>query len=61
MHPRYNSAGRRRQAARPAKRSAVEFWTRIRDEINREHRVLAGIDPRSPHIRPTLAIVGGAR
>jgi len=54
VQPRYNRAGARRQAAQPPKRSG-EYWARIRDAINREHRVIAALDPRSPRIRPTLA------
>jgi hypothetical protein len=34
---------------------SIEQWTRLRDQVDREHRVVAHADPRSPRVRPTLA------
>ena len=52
MHSPYNRAAFRQQDI--AEIRSAEMWARIRDAINREHRVLAALDPRSPRIRPTL-------
>jgi hypothetical protein len=52
--PQENSKQRRR-------RYSAEAWSCLRGVIDREHRSLAAADPRSPRIKPTLALIGGAR
>jgi hypothetical protein len=39
----------------PHPRYSSEQWSRVRGAIEREHRMLAALDPRSPRIRPTVA------
>jgi len=52
VHPPYNRAAIRRQDIIEFR--SAEMWARIREEIRREHRLIAALDPRSPRIRPTL-------
>jgi hypothetical protein len=49
-HHRQNSKDRRRPID----------WGKLRERIAREHRLIAGANPRSPRVRPSLAH-GGAR
>jgi len=56
--PQSNS---RRRSPKQPRRLTTEAWARIRDQVNREHRVLAAADPRSPRIKPTLAPMGWVR
>jgi hypothetical protein len=55
-HPLSNST-RRHPPKQRGRRYSTDAWDRIRDQISREHRLLALVDPRSPRIRPTLAPV----
>jgi hypothetical protein len=43
------------------RRYSAQAWDRLRTEIDREHRVLAAADPRSPRIEPTVAPIGWVR
>jgi hypothetical protein len=54
LRPSFNRAARRRQDQQKQPRFSAEAWDRIRDQISREHRVLAASDPRSPRIKPSL-------
>lgn len=47
---------RRHTAQDTTKIRSAEAWDRIRDAVRREHRLIAALDPRSPRIRPTLAL-----
>ena len=49
-----SSAPRQSSQNPKRRRFSTEAWDSIRDQVNREHRVLAAADPRSPRIKPTL-------
>jgi hypothetical protein len=55
-NPLSNST-RRHPPKQHGRRYSAEAWDGIRDQISREHRVLAAADPRSPWIKPSLSPV----
>jgi hypothetical protein len=57
------SAAPRQQIQSSKRRYSVEAWTRLRDQVDREHRAITHADPRSPRIKPSVGTLtdGGAR
>jgi hypothetical protein len=45
------------QNSKPRRRYSANAWSCLRGVIDREHRALEIADPRSPRIRPTLALL----
>jgi len=41
-------------AGQALRRLTADQWQLIRDQINREHRSIAALNPRSPRVKPTL-------
>jgi len=52
------SASSRQHQKQRRRRYSAEQWSCLRGVIDREHRSLALVDPRSPRIKPTLGTVG---